>query len=822
VTTPEADPRPARLDEATGDAAPRHEEKVFFVLTLVIGAIVGLAVVAFILLTEQLGSRLLSSDGPGWQRVLAPALGALISGWLLYRYFPGARGSGIPQTKTALALEDGRIPLRTVIGKFGCSSLSLASGIALGREGPSVHVGAGIASVIGQRLGLSTAYTKRLLPVGASAAVAAAFNTPIAAVLFTLEEVVGDLHAPVLGSVVLASATAWMVLHLVLGDEPLFHVPSYQLVHPLEFVLYAVLGLVGGLVSTAFVKLLLALRDRFKRLPHSTVWFQPAVGGLLIGLMGWFVPSVLGVGYEHVGDALNGKMALGAMALLLALKLVATATGYASGNAGGIFGPSLFLGAMLGGAVGSIGHSWFPDYTGGVGAYALVGMGAAFAGIIRVPFTSAVMIFEITRDYTIIVPVMIANLVSYFIASRLQPTPIYDALLEQDGIHLPARRDSRDDPMWAETGPQTGRRATSTRALLTRLTVVVSVVVIASGLLAYRYRAARAVSAQTYLDAGLRLADQYRDAEAVEQFRHALAISGSTEARLALGGALVASDQPAEAAIYFGEALRNNPTSGPANLGLARAYARLGRTEEAVLSFERAVVGDWKSDSPRKRLEARLEFADYLAAAGERRQAVAQLVEVQRSAASQQAILFQTGQRLLKLDAADDAASLYRSLVQVYPGFGMAHRGLGDAEMARYQYLAALDAYRNAKRLQVPAAEIDGRLTLCERVVATDPRLPRLPTVERYRRSQALLTLILARVGPCTDPGQSVVQPDAARRLLDEAGQRAVSKTRPPSLGDATQDNLDLGEQVWAAKRPQCPPAATDALDVLMKGLVSR
>jgi CIC family chloride channel protein len=272
--------------------------------------------------------------------------------------------------------------------------------------------------------------------VGASAALAAAFNTPIAAVLFSLEEVMGDMNAPVLGSIVLSSATSWMVLHLLLGDEPLFHVPAYRLVHPVELLWYAVLGVAGGLVSVAFVKLLLWQRKRFLAMPKSTQWIQPAAGGLLVGIIGWFVPQVLGVGYGFVGQALNGQMLLGTMALLICLKLVATATCYASGNAGGIFGPSLYMGAMTGGAVGGVAHLLMPHYTGSVGAYALVGMGAAFAGIVRVPLTSVIMIFEVTRDYSIIVPLMISNLISYFISSRLQEEPIYEALQHQDGIHL--------------------------------------------------------------------------------------------------------------------------------------------------------------------------------------------------------------------------------------------------------------------------------------------------------------------------------------------------------------------------------------------------
>lgn len=415
-----------------------YEDKILLLLTLIIGAVVGLVVAAFIYVTEDLGARMYPAGSAAWHRVLIPTAGALLTGYLLWRFFPNARGSGIPQTKAALFLRDGYITLRTVLGKFGCCSASLASGIALGREGPSVQVGAGIASVLGRRLGLGANRIRELIPVGSAAALAAAFNTPVAAVLFTLEEVMGDLHAPVLGSVVLASATSWVTMHLVLGDEPLFHVPPYQLVSPIEFLTYAVLGIAGGFVSVAFVKLLLGIRKYCLAMPRSTVWWQPAMGGLAVGLMGWFVPDVLGVGYGHVSEALNGQMTLTIMALLVVLKLLATTSCYGTGNAGGIFGPSLFIGAMLGGAVGTVAHHVLPDFTGSVGAYALVGMGALFAGIVRVPLTSVIMIFEMTRDYSIIVPLMISNLISFYISYRLQEEPIYEALQHQDGIHLPS------------------------------------------------------------------------------------------------------------------------------------------------------------------------------------------------------------------------------------------------------------------------------------------------------------------------------------------------------------------------------------------------
>jgi len=435
----------ARITELVEDVR-RHEDRLALLLSLLIGALVGLVVVAFILLTGRLAAHMYPAGGAGWRRILVPTLGSLVSGILLYKFFPEARGSGIPQTRAAIFIHDGRISLRTVVGKFVCCATALGSGIALGREGPSVQIGAGISSVIARRLGLSHAQVKWLIPVGASAALAAAFNTPIAAVLFSLEEIMGDLHAPILGSLVLSSTMSWMVLHLVLGDEPLFHVAAYHLVSPTELLAYVVLGIVGGFGSVAFVKLLLALRKRFSALPKNTVWLQPVAGGLAVGLLGYMVPEVLGVGYDQVDRVLSGDVVFRMVVLLALLKIVATSVCYASGNAGGIFGPSMFIGAMMGSAVGWVAHRVMPGATAGPGAYALVGMGTAFAGIVRTPLTSVIMIFEVTRDYTIIVPLMISNLIAFYISQKLQHEPIYEALARQDGIHLPTgayRQDAR-------------------------------------------------------------------------------------------------------------------------------------------------------------------------------------------------------------------------------------------------------------------------------------------------------------------------------------------------------------------------------------------
>jgi chloride channel protein, CIC family len=256
-------------------------------------------------------------------------------------------------------------------------------------------------------------------------------------VLFALEEIIGDMNAALLGSTVVASVASVVVERSILGNEPLFHVPHYELVHPAELVAYAALGIVGGLISVIFCKLLLGGRAMFRRLPASTTIWQPAMGGLAIGAVIVFVPQIMGVGYEYVDQALNGGLLLKTMLLLCFLKLGSTVVSYVSGNAGGIFAPSLYIGAMAGGAVGMMVQRFAPFPAAAPGAYALVGMGTLFAGIIRAPMTSVFMIFEITQDYQILVPLMLANMLSFIISSRLQAAPVYHALLAQDGIHLP-------------------------------------------------------------------------------------------------------------------------------------------------------------------------------------------------------------------------------------------------------------------------------------------------------------------------------------------------------------------------------------------------
>jgi chloride channel protein, CIC family len=426
------------------DVVPRaqqlrlRESQVFLIVTSVIGVVAGLSAVLFTVAIEQTSHRLFGL-APSRLRLFAiPPVMSIVTGILLAKVFPDVRGSGVPQTEAAYHLAGGVIPARVPFGKFLTGVLCIGSGHSMGREGPSVQIGAGLASLIGRWLDLSPERVRDLVPVGAAGALSAAFNTPVAAVLFALEEIIGDMNAALLGSTVVASVAAVIVERSILGNEPLFHVPTYRLVHPAELLAYAALGIVGGIVSLIFCKTLIALRGLFQRLPPSTKAMQPAIGGLIIGAVLLYSPAVMGVGYEYVDQALNGGLLVKTMATLCFLKLGATVVSYASGNAGGIFAPSLYIGAMAGGAVGMLVHRVAPFPTGSPGAYALVGMGTLFAGIIRAPMTSVFMIFEITQDYQILVPLMLANMLSFMISKRYQPAPVYHALLQQDGVHLPS------------------------------------------------------------------------------------------------------------------------------------------------------------------------------------------------------------------------------------------------------------------------------------------------------------------------------------------------------------------------------------------------
>jgi len=432
--------------------APTEPQRLF-VLTVVIGAACGLAAVAFHLLIRLLESQLieraLAAPGKTWiaWTVLTPTLGGLVCGVLLQYAFPQARGSGIPEVKVSYAQRGRALRLRDSAAKFGLAALQIGSGGSLGREGPTVHICAGIASLFGRLAQVSHVSVRRLLPVGAAAGVAAAFNAPIAAVTFTIEEIVGDLDKTVLSGVIVAAAIAAVIERSVLGAHPVFALPhEYGLEHASSLLVYALLGIAAALVAVVFNGGLLRLRQAFRELRLVPAWAKPGIGGAVTGLLAvaamlWLgARGVTGGGYGTLEGALRGELAPRALLLLGAMKLVATLFGYSSGGAGGLFAPSLFIGGMLGGAFGALDAGLLGHADSVPGSFALVGMGAVFAGSIRAPITSVLILIEMTGDYGLILPLMIANMIAYGLAHRLQPTPIYDALLEQDGVHLRATR----------------------------------------------------------------------------------------------------------------------------------------------------------------------------------------------------------------------------------------------------------------------------------------------------------------------------------------------------------------------------------------------
>ncbi len=424
-----------------------REEHLFLLLAVIIGLYAGLAVVCFRIAIDWTRLRLLGSalEPSGLRVILVPTLVGLVVAFLVIRFFPRVRGSGVNQTKAAVYIYDGYIPFSTVGGKFVTCSLAIGSGQSLGPEDPSLQMGAGLASALGRRLRLSREKLRLIAPVGAAAGLAAAFNSPIAAVIFVIEEVIGKWSAGVLGAIVLSAVSSVVTARWFLGAEPLFRVPVYHLAHPAELLAYAVLGLAGGFASLLFVKLVGYLRPRVQVLPARTQYVLPAAAGLLIGIMGFWYPQVMGAGYEFIDQAMHEGYAWHVLVILGISKILATSFSFASGTPGGLFAPTLFMGAMIGGSVQGVEQLLFPRFTGPVGAYALVGMGTLFAGILRCPMTSVFMVLELSGHYSIILPVMISNTLAYLISRRYQPTPIFDLLARQDGLDLPSMEEQREE-----------------------------------------------------------------------------------------------------------------------------------------------------------------------------------------------------------------------------------------------------------------------------------------------------------------------------------------------------------------------------------------
>jgi len=426
----------------------RVSGKTFFLgLSLLVGLGGGLFSVLFVYMIRfsremffSRGSQVLEFLG-SYYVVLIPAAGGLIVGPIIYCLAREAKGHGVPEVMYAVALKGGRIRPRVAVVKSLASAITIGTGGSVGREGPIIQIGAAIGSTFGQLFRMSENRIRTLVACGAAAGISATFNAPIAGAIFALEVILGEFEASTFGFIVVSSVTASVVARTFLGGSPAFAVPPYQLASPFELTFFAVLGILSAFVGLLFVKMLYAsedLFDGFKRVPE---YIKPAIGGLLLGGLGMVMPEVFGTGSEAIEATLAGKTVFGVMFILVFMKMLATSLTIASGGSGGVFAPALFIGSMLGGSFGWIIHDYFPAITATHGAYALVGMASVFAATSHAPITAILIIFEMTQDYRIILPLMVSTVVSHQLAVWLSKENIYTLKLLRRGINLKAGKD---------------------------------------------------------------------------------------------------------------------------------------------------------------------------------------------------------------------------------------------------------------------------------------------------------------------------------------------------------------------------------------------
>ena len=429
----------------------RNDQLVLWTLALVIGAASGGAAIGFraaIDLVQELffgfgGERLatIASWLPWWQVMLAPAVGGLIVGLLLYVGMPGQRPQGVADVIEASALHGGRMSLTEGLRSAVISALSIGSGASTGREGPVVHLGASIGAWLAKRLRLRRRISRTVLGCGVAAAVAASFNAPIAGTFFALEVVIGHYALPAFAPIVIAAVTGTVISRMHYGDYPAFIVPDdWVLASFWEFPAFALLGLVSAFAAIAFMRSVSVAHSLVERLPLP-VWSLPAFGGLLVGGLAIRFPEVLGVGYEATDAALSELYPLWMLLALIVVKTVATAISLACRFGGGVFSPSLFLGAMVGGAFGLIATQAFPDYSSGHGAYTLIGMGAVAGAVLGAPISTILMIFELTTDYRLTIAVMIATAIASVVTRQIFGRSFFTWQLEQRGINIKGGQD---------------------------------------------------------------------------------------------------------------------------------------------------------------------------------------------------------------------------------------------------------------------------------------------------------------------------------------------------------------------------------------------
>jgi len=371
---------------------------------------------------------------PASRKILAPAIGGLIVGPIIYFFAKEAKGHGVPEVMLAVLMKDGKIRPRVAFVKAIASAISIGSGGSVGREGPIVQIGASLGSTVGQYFNLERRDIQTLVACGAAGGIAAAFNAPIAGALFSVEIILGDFGVAALSPIIISSVISTIVARHFEGNLVAFVVPPYTLNSPFELLPYTFLGLVAGLVAILFIITLYYFEDWFENAPIPE-YIQPMIGGFIVGIMGIYFPYVYGVGYESINGALHNQWPLYILILMIPMKILATSITLGSGGSGGIFAPSLFLGAATGGAVGVITHALFPQAA-SAGAYALVGMGAVVAATTQAPITAIIIIFELTQNYRVIAPLMFTCIISTLIATAIKRESIYTLKLKLKGIEL--------------------------------------------------------------------------------------------------------------------------------------------------------------------------------------------------------------------------------------------------------------------------------------------------------------------------------------------------------------------------------------------------
>ena len=372
---------------------------------------------------------------PWYVKLFAPAVGGLLVGPIIYYFAREAKGHGVPEVMEAIVLKGGTIRPRVMLAKVFASAISIGSGGSVGREGPIVQIGSALGSTIGQFLKVTGTQLRTLVACGAAAGIAGTFNAPIAGALFSMEVILGDFGISQFSPIVVSSVSATVVSRHFLGNFPAFVIPKYEMVSVFEMIPYTILGFMAAASALAFINILYKTEDFFEKIRFPEI-FKPVMGGFVIGCLGIWLPHVFGVGYDAITLSLKGQLSWIFLLLLVVMKIFATSVTIGSGGSGGVFAPSLFIGANLGGFLGTVVHKLFPSLTATPGAYALVGMGAVAAGAMHAPITSIVIIFELTNNYTIILPLMLSCIISVLITTRLKKDSIYTLKLSRRGLDL--------------------------------------------------------------------------------------------------------------------------------------------------------------------------------------------------------------------------------------------------------------------------------------------------------------------------------------------------------------------------------------------------